>query len=155
MDGWVAHVARVPTEHGAWWMAWGDGGLVAAARSRGEAVHRARAAGAVRVERGAERDAPGQPDWSRLPGGFRGRALRACHGVARGEVITYGELAARAGSPGASRAAGSAMAANPLPLVIPCHRVVRADGGIGAYSAGGSEAKRRMLRAEGALPPGA
>ena len=47
------------------------------------------------------------------------------------------------------------MAANPLPMVIPCHRVVRANGGVGAYSAGGSAAKRRMLRAEGALQEGA
>lgn len=155
MSGWVAWVARVPTEHGVWWMAWGDGGLVASARSRRDAERRARAAGAVRVDDGTARQVPSQPDWSRLPGGFRGRALRACHGIARGQVLTYGELAARAGSPGAARAAGSAMAANPLPVVIPCHRVVRADGAIGAYSAGGGTAKRRMLRAEGALPPGA
>ncbi len=155
MAGWVAQVARVPTEHGAWWMAWGDGGLVAAARSRGSAERRARAAGAVRVEAAAAGLAPAHPDWSRLPGGFRGRALRACHGIPRGQVITYAQLAARAGSPGAARAAGSAMAANPLPVVIPCHRVVRADGGVGAYSAGGSAAKRRMLRAEGALRKGA
>lgn len=155
MAGWVAQVARVPTEHGAVWMAWGDGGLVAAARTRRDAERRARAAGAVRVEPGAADGVPAHPDWSRLPGGFRGRALRACHGIARGEVVTYGQLAARAGSPGAARAAGSAMAANPLPVVIPCHRVVRAHGGVGAYSAGGSAAKRRMLRAEGALPEGA
>lgn len=155
MAGWVAQVARVRTEHGDWWMAWGDGGLVASARTRREAERRARAAGATRVASGTMRDIPAHPDWSRLPGGFRGRALRACHLIHRGEVVTYGELAARAGSPGAARAAGSAMAANPLPVVIPCHRVVRADGSPGGYSAGGGEAKRRMLRAEGALPPGA
>ena len=80
---------------------------------------------------------------------------RACHLLHRGEVITYGELARRAGSPGAARAAGSAMASNPLPGVIPCHRVVRADGSVGDYSAGGARVKRRMLEAEGALPPGA
>lgn len=154
MAGWVAQVARVPTEHGAWWMAWGDGGLVAAARARGDAERRARAAGALRVEKGAPGRAPAHPDWSRLPGGFRGRALRACHAIPRGQVVTYAQLAAMAGSPGAARAAGSAMAANPLPLVIPCHRVVRADGGVGAYSAGGSAAKQRMLRAEGALQEG-
>lgn len=155
MAGWVAQVARVPTEHGARWMAWGDGGLVAAARSRGDAERRARAAGAVRVEDGEAGPVPAHPDWSRLPGGFAGRALRACHGIRRGQVITYAQLATRAGSPGAARAAGTAMARNPLPVVIPCHRVVRADGGVGAYSAGGSGAKRRMLRAEGALPKGA
>jgi methylated-DNA-[protein]-cysteine S-methyltransferase len=79
----------------------------------------------------------------------------ACHALRRGEVITYAELAVRAGSPGAARAAGSAMAANPLPVVIPCHRVVRADGAPGGYSAGGPAAKARMLREEGALRPGA
>lgn len=154
MAAWVAQVARVRTEHGDWWMAWGDGGLVASARTRREAAERARAAGADRVVPGSPRDVPVTPDWSRLPGGFRGRALRACHLVHRGEVITYGELAARAGSPGAARAAGSAMAANPLPLVIPCHRVVAAGGRVGQYSAGGPGAKRHMLEVEGALPAG-
>lgn len=153
MTEWVAQVARVHTEHGDWWMAWGDDGLVSSARTRRDAARRARAAGATRVVGGSPRDIPMTPDWSRLPGGFRGRALRACHLIHRGEVITYGELAARAGSPGAARAAGSAMAANPLPVVIPCHRVVGAAGRVGQYSAGGPGAKRRMLEAEGALPP--
>jgi O-6-methylguanine DNA methyltransferase len=155
MAGWVAQVARVRTEHGDWWMAWGAGGLVASARTRREAERRARAAGATRVTSGTVHDTPAHPDWARMPDGFRGRALRACHLIHRGEVVTYGELAARAGSPGAARAVGSAMAANPLPVVIPCHRVVRANGTVGAYSAGGSAAKRRMLQAEGALPPDA
>ena len=155
MSGWVAQVARVPTGHGAWWMAWGDGGLVAAARTHREVERRARGAGATRVEAGDPGAAPTDPDWARLPRGFRGRALMACHALRRGEVITYAELAVRAGSPGAARAAGSAMAANPLPLVIPCHRVVRADGAPGGYSAGGTVAKVRMLREEGALRPGA
>ena len=155
MAGWVAHIARVPTEHGDWWMAWGDDGLVASSRSRPEAELRARAAGATGVRAGAACDVPATPDWSRLPGGFRGRALRACHLIRRGQVLTYAELAARAGSPAAARAAGSAMASNPLPLVIPCHRVVGQGGRVGQYSAGGPEAKRRMLRAAGALPPDA
>lgn len=154
MAGWVAQVARVPTEHGAWWMVWGTGGLVASARTRARAEDAARAAGAVRVDAGDAADAPSAPDWSRLPGGFRGEALRACHGIPRGEVVTYAGLAARAGRPRAARAAGSAMALNPLPPVIPCHRVVRSDGGLGAYSAGGPAVKRRMLTAEGAPPSG-
>ena len=155
MPTWDAQVALVPTEHGDWWMAWRDGGVVAVARSRREVGHRARAAGAARLVPGEAPRVPAYPDWSLLPGGFRGRALRACHAIRRGEVITYAELARRAGSPGAARAAGSAMAANPLPVVIPCHRVVRSDGGLGGYSAGGAVAKRCMLRTEGALPPGA
>lgn len=55
--------------------------------------------------------------------------------VPAGSVISYGELAARAGSPGAARAVGGAMAANPFPLVVPCHRVINADGRPGRYSA--------------------
>lgn len=153
MSAWDAQVARVATEHGDRWVAWRDGGVVAVGRSRAEAARRARAAGARRVVAGEPGRAPMQPDWTLLPGGFRGRALRACHAIPRGEVITYAELARRAGSPGAARAAGSAMAANPLPVVIPCHRVVSTDGGLGDYSAGGTAVKRRMLRAEGALPP--
>jgi O-6-methylguanine DNA methyltransferase len=153
MAGWVAHVARVHTMHGSWWMAWGDDGLVSAARRRLDAVARARAAGAGAVQAAAPASAPAHPDWSRMPGGFRGRALRACHSIPPGACVTYGELARRAGSPGAARAAGSAMATNPLPVVIPCHRVVRADGAPGAYSAGGPAVKTRMLMAEGALPP--
>ena len=152
MSAWEAQVARVATEHGERWMAWRGGGLVAVATSRREATRRAMAAGAMRVVPGDARRAPADPDWALLPGGFRGRALRACRTIPRGQVITYAELARRAGSPGAARAAGSAMAANPLPVVIPCHRVVRSDGGLGDYSAGGTAAKRRMLRAEGAMP---
>lgn len=148
-------MARVATEHGHRWVAWRDAGIVAVGRTRDEAARRARAVGASRLVAGSADAVPAQPDWSALPGGFRGRALRACGEIPRGEVITYAELARRAGSPGAARAAGSAMAANPLPVVIPCHRVVRSDGGLGDYSAGGTAEKRRMLRAEGALPPGA
>ena len=69
--------------------------------------------------------------------------------VGWGEVVTYGELAALAGRPGAARAVGAAMATNPLPFVIPCHRVVRADGSLGEYTSGGTTVKARMLRAEG------
>ena len=71
-------------------------------------------------------------------------ALRA---IPRGEVVTYGELAALAGRPGAARAAGTFCARNPLPLFIPCHRVVAASG-IGAYGSLGPEYKRRLLALE-------
>jgi methylated-DNA-[protein]-cysteine S-methyltransferase len=65
-----------------------------------------------------------------------------------GEVVTYGELAALAGHPNAQRAAGSVCAHNRFPLVVPCHRVVAADG-IGRYGASGVEFKRRLLELEG------
>jgi methylated-DNA-[protein]-cysteine S-methyltransferase len=67
-----------------------------------------------------------------------------------GEVITYGALAQRAGSPRAWRAVGSAVSHNPIPIVVPCHRVLPAGGGIGAYG-GGPERKRALLELEGAL----
>lgn len=68
--------------------------------------------------------------------------------VKSGEVITYAELARAAGIPGAQRAVGSMMAKNPWPGIVPCHRVVRADGSIGMY-AHGSHIKANMLKREG------
>ena len=68
-----------------------------------------------------------------------------------GQVVTYGELAEMAGSPRAARAAGSACATNPLGILIPCHRVVPASGGVGSFGsyAGGREMKRWLLELEG------
>ena len=68
-----------------------------------------------------------------------------------GSAITYAEVAARSGSPRAHRAAGTALGANPLPIVVPCHRVVRTGGDVGKYG-GGPEMKRFLLRHEGWLP---
>jgi methylated-DNA-[protein]-cysteine S-methyltransferase len=83
--------------------------------------------------------------------GFRGDVLAALESVPYGETISYGELAAEAGRPGAARAVGTAMATNPLPIVVPCHRVTRAGGVLGHYG-GGTATKARLLRLEGALP---
>lgn len=70
-----------------------------------------------------------------------------------GETRSYGQLAAAIGNPKAGRAVGAACGANPLPLVIPCHRVVNADGTIGGYSGGGgTDFKRGLLRLEGLAP---
>jgi O-6-methylguanine DNA methyltransferase len=69
--------------------------------------------------------------------------------IPRGEVRPYGWIAAEIGKPKAVRAVGSALGHNPVPLVVPCHRVVRSDGMIGQYSMGGPEAKRRVLASEG------
>lgn len=69
--------------------------------------------------------------------------------IPSGEVRPYGWIAAEIGRPRAVRAVGSALAHNPVPLVVPCHRVVRTDGSIGQYSLGGPEAKRVLLAAEG------
>lgn len=90
-------------------------------------------------------------DWSLTRGFFR-RVLRATARIGYGQVGTYTEMAARAGSPRAVRAAGNALASNPIPLVVPCHRVLRTGGGLGGYG-GGLERKEFLLRMEGALRP--
>lgn len=82
----------------------------------------------------------------RAPGPFTRRVLAAAGAVAYGETTTYGRLARRLGVPGAARAVGRALAANPVPLLIPCHRVIRADGAPGGYAGdapGGSPGVRR------------
>jgi methylated-DNA-[protein]-cysteine S-methyltransferase len=80
--------------------------------------------------------------------GFYGDCQRALRAVPRGEVVTYGELAALAGYPNAQRAAGTFCAHNRLPLIVPCHRVVAA-GGLGSYGSLGEGYKRRLLELEG------
>jgi methylated-DNA-[protein]-cysteine S-methyltransferase len=89
-------------------------------------------------------------DWRLSHSGFYRRVLRATARVPFGEVISYSEAAKRAGSPRAVRAAGSALGSNPIPIVVPCHRVVRTGGAIGNYG-GGPEMKRFLLQLEGAL----
>lgn len=83
---------------------------------------------------------------------FRLRVYRELRKTKRGEVLAYRELAMRAGNPKAARAVGSAMARNPVPLIIPCHRVIKSDGALGKFGAdGGVSLKRKMLELEGAL----
>ncbi|MFF8863657.1 methylated-DNA--[protein]-cysteine S-methyltransferase [Streptomyces sp. NPDC015139] len=90
-------------------------------------------------------------DWS-LISGFNRQVLRElASGVPYGAVVGYGDLAGRVGQPGGAQAVGAAMGANPLPLVVPCHRVVESDGGIGGFG-GGLETKRKLLALEGVLP---
>jgi len=81
-------------------------------------------------------------------GEFQRHVLLAEHGIPRGWVSTYGRIARHVGSPGSGRAVGRALATNPFPIIIPCHRAVRADGGIGGYQ-GGGEMKRALLAREG------
>lgn len=85
----------------------------------------------------------------RLATGFRRTVIEHLPGIGYGATASYASLAALAGSPGAVRAAGTACARNPLPVVVPCHRVVRSDGKIGNYL-GGTEAKAALLAMEAA-----
>jgi methylated-DNA-[protein]-cysteine S-methyltransferase len=81
---------------------------------------------------------------------FQRSVLIAEHGIPRGRVSTYGLIAGHLGRPGASRAVGNALATNPFPLIVPCHRAVRSDGGLGGFQ-GGPAMKRTLLELEGVL----
>jgi methylated-DNA-[protein]-cysteine S-methyltransferase len=85
-------------------------------------------------------------DWS-LTRGFRRRVLEATSRIPYGSVSTYGVVAREAGSPRGSRAAGNALGSNPLPIVVPCHRVLRSGGALGGYT-GGVDRKRTLLAVE-------
>jgi len=103
---------------------------------------RAYSAGARDSFRDVEVDRHGQTDFQR-------RVLECCRRIPYGKTLTYAQLAAKAGSPRAARAVGQCMAANPTPLVVPCHRVVATNGGLGGYSGpGGIRLKQRLLELE-------
>lgn len=91
-------------------------------------------------------------DW-RLSGGFRQRVLRAINRIPYGQTRSYTEMARKAGNERAVRAAGTACGSNPIPLVVPCHRVLRSGGALGGYG-GGLPMKEALLRLEGVLDEG-
>lgn len=155
-------------------LAWSDAGLTRLAlpqqdlveaqrlatgwRDAGEPVAEADAPEFVRAAIGlVRRYAEGETmDFSVLPfdlrgvGHFRRAIYDAALRLPQGTVTTYGELAAQAGFPGAARETGQALGANPMPLVIPCHRILAAGGRIGGFSApGGVVTKQRLLAHEG------
>lgn len=85
--------------------------------------------------------------------GFTQAVLEACRKIGFGQTVTYGDLARTIGNPHASRAVGGALSRNPIPLIIPCHRVIRGTGGLGGFSApGGMEYKDRLLQHERLRP---
>jgi methylated-DNA-[protein]-cysteine S-methyltransferase len=92
-------------------------------------------------------DVPRRP---RFGGGFERRVWAHVAAIPYGTTTTYGEIAAALDAPGAARAVGAANGRNPIPLIVPCHRVVQTGGGIGNYG-GGPEMKRALLDLEGAL----
>ncbi len=89
-------------------------------------------------------------NWSKLTD-FSAKVLKQAYRIPRGKVSTYSGLAKKTGSPRAARATGTALANNPFPIVIPCHRVIRADGSTGKFG-GGSDMKKQLLRKEGVIP---
>jgi methylated-DNA-[protein]-cysteine S-methyltransferase len=99
--------------------------------------------GEKRDLREIELDLDGLPEFNR-------RVYELSRTIPPGSTMTYGEIAMRLGSPGTARAVGQALGQNPWPIVVPCHRVLAADGGMGGFSApGGVSTKRRMLEIEG------
>jgi methylated-DNA-[protein]-cysteine S-methyltransferase len=90
-------------------------------------------------------------DWQ-LTGGFGRRVLKHTARIPYGKVSSYREMAGAAGSPRAARAAGNALGSNPIPIVVPCHRVLHSGGGLGGYG-GGLDNKLLLLKLEGAVPP--
>jgi methylated-DNA-[protein]-cysteine S-methyltransferase len=80
---------------------------------------------------------------------FTRKVLTACSKIPPGQTVSYSQLAGMIGKPRASRAVGSALAKNPIPLIIPCHRVIHSDGSLGNFSAfGGTDTKKKMLALE-------
>jgi methylated-DNA-[protein]-cysteine S-methyltransferase len=90
-------------------------------------------------------------DWQ-LTRGFYRKVLRATARIPYGKTRSYSEMAKRAGNPRAVRATGTALGSNPLPIIVPCHRVLRSGGALGGYG-GGLETKQKLLELEGALGP--
>jgi O-6-methylguanine DNA methyltransferase len=163
--GLADHYAPIETPLGQAFMAWNGRGVSGvgraedgptfAARFRAELGRDIEPAGAVpdRLHRAIARRVGG--DRVRIPLDLRGHTpfevavwMKALE-IPRGEVRPYSWIAAEIGKPKAVRAVGTALAHNPVPLVVPCHRVVRSDGMIGQYSMGGPDAKRRVLTSEG------
>jgi O-6-methylguanine DNA methyltransferase len=80
---------------------------------------------------------------------FTRKVLAACRKIPSGKTVSYSQLAGMIGKPRASRAVGSALARNPIPLIIPCHRVIHSDGSLGNFSAaGGSNTKKKLMNLE-------
>jgi methylated-DNA-[protein]-cysteine S-methyltransferase len=82
---------------------------------------------------------------------FQKRVLLATLSIKRGQTRTYKEIAEQIGNKRAYRAVGTALRLNPLPILIPCHRVIKSDGSLGNYSGGGTARKRYLLKSEGAI----
>ncbi len=164
---WFGSLAESPV--GALMVAVSSQGVVAVDFGDNEArfVDRLRQAFGVQPHRSAERAGPAVRQLNEYVQGkrtafdlpvdldacsdFQRRVLEAAVAVPRGRLATYGEIAARIGAPHAARAVGQALARNPVPIIVPCHRVVASDGSLTGYSGGaGVETKAKLLQLEGA-----
>lgn len=163
--GLADHYAATDSPLGLFYMAWSEAGLTFAQRTPDEETFKQRAQAATgrpatpgeppeRIARGARAWLEGARDDALLfdlrqltP--FERAVLMKARDIPRGEVRPYGWIAREIGRPGATRAVGTALARNPIPLFIPCHRVIRSDGHLGNYSMGGLGAKRAVLTYEG------
>ncbi len=165
--------ALVPTALGTFGIAWSAAGLarlvlaeadaarVEARLARFGALPAQLADGLAGLASDIARYAEGEPvDFAAVPldlagaPGFDRDIWTAARALSHGETVTYGELAARAGHPGAAHETGAALGRNPVPLVVPCHRIVAAGGRLGGFSApGGAVTKARLLAHERARPP--
>ncbi len=122
-----------------------------AASGRGEQIAEAAACQMEEYLMGKRRLFDVPIDWSVLSSDFQRLALRAVIAIPYGEIRTYGQIAAQIGYPGAPRAVGRANATNPMPLIIPCHRVIGSDGKLHGYGGyGGLKTKQWLLKLEGA-----
>lgn len=167
--GLADRIAPVAAAIGTLWVAWngrgiasvdlGEDGPVAAARHEAQTGRRTLLADALPPDLAAavtrrlagDRHVPIRLDLrGRTP--FEVAVWRKALEIPFGEVRPYGWIAAEIGNPRAVRAVGTALGHNPVPLVVPCHRVVRTDGSIGNYSLGGPHNKRAILAAEGLDP---
>lgn len=126
----------------------------------GDAAAQKLAAEAVRQLReyfdGSRREFAVPVDWSLSSGWPQDVRRTLFESVAYGQTVSYSGLAALAGRPDGARAVGGIMAGNPIPVVVPCHRVVAADGGLGGFAGSGGtavETKRQLLELEGSAPP--
>ena len=161
MDGPVGELQVAVTGRGLVYVAYDDGdreALVAryASDLSPRIVRSARGTDAVRREL-EEYFAGSRTDFDlaldrRLMHPFARKVLTATARVGYGELATYGDIARRIGRPSAARAVGAALGSNPIPIVVPCHRIVGAGGRLTGY-AGGLDRKEVLLRLEGSLPP--
>ena len=129
-------------------LAWEHAGAVRATEPFAEIIELTRAYfnGQAPDFAGVICDLPGE-------GTFHGKVFRACRLVGHGQTSSYGHLARDIARPDAARAVATALGKNPLPLVVPCHRILYADGRLGGFSApGGTDLKRRMLALESSAP---